>query len=190
MRVSRAAALTSSAFLAALGAAGLAGCPPSLDDPEAFQTTCPAGFSVDALLLQNCALASCHASGPNPADGLDLGAADAFDRMYGVASVCGPPLISPAGPSQSYLLAKLEGTAACGARMPLGRTPLSASDLLCVEAWITAGIAQAGPPPPPDAGSDAAPLPDSGMDAGDDAGDAGDDAEGGPGDAGDAGDAG
>jgi hypothetical protein len=143
--------------LAGAVAVVVTGCPPSLDDPEAFQTACPAGFSVDALFRETCAVAGCHVSGPLAASGLDLATPDAFSRMYGQASLCGPPLISPEGPSQSYLLAKLEGTAACGGRMPLGGTPLSASDILCVEQWITSGIA-AGPLP--DAGGD---EPDAGQ---------------------------
>lgn len=165
MRASLGAAL---AALVVLGPLALAGCPPSLEDPERFQTGCPAGFSVEAFFLAQCTASACHKSGPTAAAGLDLASADPFDRMYGTTSAaCGQPLISPEGPGQSLLIAKLEGTTPCGGRMPLGGTPLTASQLACVEAWITQQVAQAGPPHPvEDAGADAQ--------AGDDAGDAGD----------------
>lgn len=183
MKASRLAALSCGAALAALGMAGTAGCPPSLDDPQAFQTSCPTGFSVEAFFLAQCTRSGCHGNGPAAAGGLDLASADAFDRMYGVSSAaCGQPLVAPGGPGQSLLVAKLEGTSACGGRMPLGGPYLSTAEMACVTAWISAAIAKAGPPPPPDAGGDA------GVDAPStaDAGDAGDDAA----SAGDAGDAG
>jgi hypothetical protein len=151
--------LRGSAAIAAIAGLGLAGCLPSLDDPGVFQTGCPAGFSVDAMLRAQCARPGCHVAGASAAAGLDLATADAFDRMYGQASTCGPPLISPGGPGQSLLIAKLDGTAPCGGRMPLGGAPLPASQVACVQEWITAEIAVAGPPPPPPA--DAGP-PDAG----------------------------
>src|SRR4051812_27123737 len=86
MKASRLAALSCSAALAALGTAGLAGCPPSLDSPQAFQTECPAGFSVDAFFLAQCSRSGCHVNGAAAAGGLDLASADAFDRLYGVTS--------------------------------------------------------------------------------------------------------
>jgi hypothetical protein len=203
MMLPRRAALAGTAVLAALGAAGLVGCPPSLDDPGVFETMCPAGFSVDGLLQQTCTHTGCHESGSLAAAGLDLASPGAFARMYGKTSAaCGQPLISSNGPGQSLLIAKLEGTAPCGSRMPLGGTPLSASQVACIQAWITDEIASSGPPPPADAGNDALALADSG-DASDDAsgevdgGDGGDDGDdgaspdaagdGGPQDAGDAG---
>ena len=188
MKLPRAAALACSAALAPLATLWLLGCPPSLDDPERFQTSCPTGFSVDAMLRQQCSRVGCHVVGAAAAGGLDLTSADAFDRMYGKASLCGPPLISASGPDQSVLVAKLEGTASCGGRMPLGGTPLTASQIACVQAWITAGIAKAGPPPT-DAGSDAPAVVDAG-DAGDDGGDASDAGNDAADDAGDAGDGG
>jgi hypothetical protein len=185
MHVPRAAALLA---LATLGVGVVAGCPPSLEDPQAFESGCPAGFSVDAFFQSTCVRTGCHVAGPNAASGLDLTEPGAFSRMYGVTSpACGQPLISPSGPGDSLLVAKLEGTAPCGARMPLGGAPLSATDITCVEAWITSNIAGAGPPPPQDAGSDAAAV-DAGE--GSDAGDAGDAGEGSDGAADDAGDAG
>ena len=164
MMLVRKAALACGAALAALGMASVVGCPPSLDDPELFQTGCPASFSVDALLRQQCALSGCHVAGPVAAAGLDLASADAFDRMFDVtSSLCSQPIISPFGADQSLLLAKLQGTATCGSRMPLGGSPLSTADIACVAAWIDDGIATATPPVP-DAGTDASAPLDAGED--------------------------
>ena len=42
-------------------------------------------------------------------------------------------------PTQSYLVQKLEGTAAVGERMPLGGEPLPAATLAAIRSWIDAG---------------------------------------------------
>ncbi len=166
MMLVRNAARAGRAALAALAAASVVGCPPSLDDPQVFQTGCPADFSVDALFLQTCARTGCHVAGPGAAAGLDLASADAFDRMFDVtSSSCAEPIISPLGADQSLLIAKLQGTATCGSRMPLGGTPLSAPEIACVFAWINDGIATATPP-----GADAGSGGGGGAPAGGDAG--------------------
>jgi hypothetical protein len=145
----------------AIGAAILLGCLPSLDDPDRFQTTCPADFSVEAMLRDTCAKATCHVAGATAAAGLDLASSDAFSRMYGVtSSMCGEEIISPLGPDHSLLVEKLAGTTTCGARMPLGGAPLSASEMACVRDWITGEIAAS--PPLPDGGTDDAGDPDAG----------------------------
>jgi hypothetical protein len=132
------------AAIAAIGAASLWACLPSLDDPERFQTSCPDGFSVEAMFRDRCSRAGCHASGPGAAAGLDLTSAGAFERMYEVKSAaCNAPLISADGPDQSLLLQKLDGTSTCGARMPLGEDPLPESEIACVRAWIAEGLKNA-----------------------------------------------
>ncbi|MEO7329024.1 MAG: hypothetical protein ABI193_10625 [Minicystis sp.] len=137
----RSATLAWAFGLTALGVASIAGCPPSLEHPERFQTGCPADFSVETLLRDRCSRASCHGPGEDAAAGLDLGSAGAFERMFGRRSdACDQLLISPDGAAQSLLTQKLDGTTTCGARMPLGDPALSATELLCVQQWITAGI--------------------------------------------------
>ena len=56
--------------------------------------------------------------------------------------------VDPGDPDNSYLIQKLEGTAAVGARMPLGGTALSQADINVVRQWISDG-ALAMPAPPP-----------------------------------------
>lgn len=136
-----------------IAAAALAGCPPGLSEPERFQSECPSGYSVESMMRDKCSGSGCH-SGAAPAAGLDLVSAGAFARMYGKASSCGEALISPAGAEQSLLLQKVDGTATCGARMPLGGDPLEDTDVACVKAWITDGIdGWTGPVPIGDAGA-------------------------------------
>jgi hypothetical protein len=183
MMLAQRAALAGGLTLMALGVASLGGCPPSLDHPERFQTSCPPNFSVEATLREQCSRVGCHLPGDAGAAGLDLVSAGVFTRLFDVPSpACGGLLVSPLGPDQSLLVQKLEGTSTCGAQMPLGGTPLPASDIACVRAWITEQLVGAVPP---DAGFDAGEA-DAGFDAGD--ADAGADA--GEADAGDAGDAG
>jgi hypothetical protein len=165
------AALAGGLTLAAFGVASLGGCPPSLDDPERFQTSCPPGFSVEATLRQQCGRVGCHLAGDAAAAGLDLASTGVFARLLDrTSATCGEPLVSPLGPDHSLLVEKLEGTTTCGALMPLGGPELPASEIACVRAWILAELAA----PPADGGADAgdpgeAGAPDSG-DAGADGG--------------------
>ena len=65
-------------------------------------------------------------------------------NLIGVASSEVPSLlrVSPGDPDNSYLIQKLEGTAAEGARMPLGGDPLPQSDIDTIRQWITDGASQ------------------------------------------------
>ncbi len=60
--------------------------------------------------------------------------------LVGIASSQQPGilLVAPNNPDDSYLIQKLEGTAATGARMPTG-TPLAQSEIDIVRQWITDG---------------------------------------------------
>jgi mono/diheme cytochrome c family protein len=85
--------------------------------------------------------------------------------LVGVPSVQQPGLlrVDPGNPNDSYLIHKLEGTAAVGGQMPLGGTPLASADIAVVRQWIADG---ALPPPgtPPVAPirvSSLSPLPGS-----------------------------
>lgn len=91
-----------------------------------------------------CALSGCH-TGPSgdalPA-GMDLASADAsFANLVGVASVQDPARlrVAPGDADASYLVHKIEGTAATGARMPLGGTALDPATIDAIRAWIDAG---------------------------------------------------
>ena len=158
-RFAAAAALLASAI-------AIVGCPPALEDPERFLTTCPPDVSAEALLRARCAGENCHGGSTAFAAHLDLVSPGLFGRMLDApAAECeGSLLIASTKPEDSLLLRKLEGTAFCGARMPLGSTPFGAGEVDCVRAWIHREL-EAGTPPdePIDGGVDTA------MDAPDDA---------------------
>ncbi len=96
----------------------------------------------------------CHAGAAAP-QGLRLDAADSYNLLVGVPSTEVPALlrVKPGDPADSYIIQKLQGTAAVGARMPFGcpatQPCLSASALAFVQQWIANGA-------PPAAAADAA----------------------------------
>jgi hypothetical protein len=82
----------------------------------------------------------CHAGANAPA-GLRLDAANSYAMLVGVASVERPAIlrVAPGDPSNSYLIQKLEGTAAVGERMPAGLPALPQADIDIIRQWITDG---------------------------------------------------
>ncbi|HET8696808.1 MAG TPA: Ig-like domain-containing protein [Gammaproteobacteria bacterium] len=91
---------------------------------------------------------ACHVGAGAP-QGLRLDEANSFALLVGVASteVPGTLRVAPGNPSASYLIQKLEGTAAVGARMPLNGTPLPAADIAMIRQWITDGAQPPAAPP-------------------------------------------
>jgi len=83
---------------------------------------------------------TCHAGADAP-HGLRLDAANSYNLLVGVPSVEVPSLlrVKPGDPDSSYLIQKLEGTAAVGARMPLGGPYLSGDMIAAIRQWITDG---------------------------------------------------
>ena len=59
----------------------------------------------------------------------------------------------PGDDSNSYLVQKIEGTAAVGGRMPLNSTPLSGANINLIRRWVAEGASNSGadaiPGPPP-----------------------------------------
>jgi hypothetical protein len=82
----------------------------------------------------------CHAGASAPL-GLRLDETNSYGLLVGVSSVeqLGVPRVAPGNPNGSYLVQKLEGSAAFGARMPLGREPLPQSDIDVIRQWIADG---------------------------------------------------
>lgn len=82
----------------------------------------------------------CHAGGGAP-QGLRLDAASSYDMLVGVPSVEVSSVlrVAPGRPDDSYLVQKLEGHAAVGARMPLGGPFLDAETMALIRQWITDG---------------------------------------------------
>lgn len=90
------------------------------------------------VLTPNCT--GCHVGANAPA-GLRLDAANSYAMLFNVASTQVPTLLRVAAsdPQNSYLVQKLEGRAAVGGRMPLGRDPLPQASIDLVRSWIAAG---------------------------------------------------
>jgi hypothetical protein len=91
--------------------------------------------------------AGCHTGPPSSTlpSGLDLTSATAsFANLVNVASVEQGTLkrVLPNDAGNSYLVQKLEGTAAAGGRMPLFGQPLDQATTDRVRAWINAGAPQ------------------------------------------------
>jgi hypothetical protein len=73
---------------------------------------------------------------------MDLSTADAsFASLVGVSSIQQPTLLRVAGgdPDNSYLVQKLEGTAATGVRMPFGGSALDQALINDIRDWIADG---------------------------------------------------
>jgi Ca2+-binding RTX toxin-like protein len=82
----------------------------------------------------------CHNVAAAP-HGLILDADNSYELLVNVASKEVPSLdrVDPGNPDDSYLVQKVEGTAAVGGQMPLGRTPLTAEQIALIRRWISEG---------------------------------------------------
>jgi uncharacterized protein (TIGR03118 family) len=82
----------------------------------------------------------CHIGNAAP-EGLKLDDANAYANLVNVASVEVPSLmrVKPGDPANSYIVQKIEGTAAVGGRMPLGQPALDAATIQMVRTWISEG---------------------------------------------------
>ena len=92
------------------------------------------------VFTPSCATAGCH-SGAAPPQGLNLEAGNAFANLVDVASMQVPTLdrVEPGDPDNSYLIQKLEGTAAVGSQMPLGGAALDQATIDGIRQWIADG---------------------------------------------------
>jgi hypothetical protein len=82
----------------------------------------------------------CHAGAAAP-EGLRLDSANAYHLLVSVPSTEVPTVlrVAPGDPDNSYIIQKLEGHAAVGARMPFGGPYLSTATIAFVREWITNG---------------------------------------------------
>lgn len=90
----------------------------------------------------------CHA-GANAPQGLRLEEGMSYGMLVNVASSEVPSLdrVEPGDPDNSYLIQKLEGTAAEGARMPFGGPYLAQEDINVIRQWITDGAPETSSKP-------------------------------------------
>jgi hypothetical protein len=99
---------------------------------------------IQPIFTANCAFSGCHA-GASPQLGQNLSAGNAYASIVNVPSQEVPTLdrVEPGNPDASYLVNKIEGTAAAvggvDTRMPLGQGPLPQADIDLIRAWIAAG---------------------------------------------------
>jgi len=110
-----------------------------------FTITTPASGATLAAIQSNvftpsCAVAGCH-TGTTAQQGLRLDAGFSFNNLVNVASTEVPALmrVTPGDPDNSYLVQKLEGSAAVGAQMPFGGMPLNQALINDIRQWITDG---------------------------------------------------
>jgi hypothetical protein len=92
--------------------------------------------------------AQCH-TGAGAPHGLRFDAGVSYGLLVGVPSDEVPSVlrVSPGNPNASYIIQKLQGTAAVGERMPFGGPYLSQATIDVIKQWITNGAQQATAPP-------------------------------------------
>lgn len=83
---------------------------------------------------------TCHSGAAAPL-GLRLDEGVSYALLVNAPSTEVPALlrVNPGNPDASYLIQKLEGTAAVGGRMPLGGPPLPAETIAAIRQWILEG---------------------------------------------------
>ena len=113
-----------------------------------FDIVTPAPVTLDdiqaAVFTPSCSNAGCHSgpTGNSLPGGMDLTDADAsFAALVGVDSIQVPALsrVAANDADNSYLIQKLEGTAAAGGRMPLGGAALAPATIADIREWIANG---------------------------------------------------
>lgn len=96
------------------------------------------------VFTPTCSVSGCHTGpmGDTLPGGMDLTNADAsFANVVGVPSIQVPELsrVEAGDPDNSYLIQKLEGTAAEGEQMPFGGPPLDQAVIDDIRQWIADG---------------------------------------------------
>ncbi len=99
------------------------------------------------IFTPTCSAAGCHSGppGPNLPAGMDLSSAAAsFSSLVNIASFQEPTIfrVAVGDADNSYLIHKLEGTAAQGSRMPLGGPFLDQATIDVIRLWIDNGAPQ------------------------------------------------
>lgn len=94
----------------------------------------------DQVFTVTCAVSGCH-SGASAPLGLRLDAGSSIGSLIGRPSEQQPTLlrVDPGDPDNSYLVRKIEGTAASGAQMPRNQPPLPVETIQAIRDWIAAG---------------------------------------------------
>lgn len=94
----------------------------------------------DKVFDISCATSGCHSGAAAPL-GLRLDSVSSFDHTVNQPSVQQDQIlrIKPGDPDNSYLIQKLEGTAASGTQMPRNQPALPVETIQAIRDWIEAG---------------------------------------------------
>jgi hypothetical protein len=128
----------------AIAAAGCAGNGEGLDENGRPIDTGPPPLGPNFNSIQanvfNVYCIGCHTGAGAPL-GLRLDAASSYALLVNTASQEVPGLmrVQPGNPGSSYLIQKVEGSAAVGGRMPLNQPPLPQATISVIRQWITEG---------------------------------------------------
>jgi hypothetical protein len=123
------------------GGGGGGGAPPPGGDPyDPNPPSLEASFSSIQANVFTPACTSCHIGALAP-EGLMLDSANSYGLLVDVESSQVEDLlrVDPGNPDDSYLIHKLQGTAAVGERMPLGGPPLAPAAIETIRQWILNG---------------------------------------------------
>lgn len=115
------------------------------EDVAAMPLSAEFGSIQDNIFTPSCAIPGCHVGAAAP-QGLRLDEGNSFALLVGMPSMQVPEQlrVSPGNPDSSYLILKLEGTAAVGGRMPLNGPPfLPQATVDVVRQWISDGALSA-----------------------------------------------
>ena len=102
---------------------------------------------VQPIFTSTCALSGCHA-GTNPTLDMNLSEGQTFANVVNVPAMELATMnrVTPGQPNSSYLVHKVQGThldeGGSGFQMPIGRSPLTQTEIDLIRAWISAGAKQ------------------------------------------------
>ncbi len=125
---------------AAAGFGGSAPPPPPPPPPPPVGSFGPNFSEIQSnVFTPDCATSGCH-SGGAPSAGLNLEAANSYAQLVGIASIQDGAIlrVNAGSPNSSYLIQKLEGTAAAGNQMPPSAA-LPQADIDVIRQWISDG---------------------------------------------------
>src|SRR5262245_10705850 len=102
----------------------------------------PVDYSEEIQPIFSSRCVGCHVGGGAPHQ-LKLDEANSYSNLVNVASHEVPSLlrVEPGDPDNSYMVQKVQGTAAVGGRMPLGLAPLTEEQIALIRRWISEGAA-------------------------------------------------
>ncbi len=99
---------------------------------------------VHPIFTINCAVSGCH-TGTNPEQGMNLSAGQTFANVVNVPAMELSTMnrVTPDEPDNSYLVHKVQGThlavGGSGFQMPIGRSPLTQTEIDLIRVWISDG---------------------------------------------------